>query len=73
MANYTRGIKTQKELKCMNSDPATSKWRAWAPIGGCDEVVVVDSQVEKVLCWRCTSRTTGEPTNENYFDDVDRK
>jgi len=45
-------------LKCMNWNPETSKWGDWAPDGGCREKVEVDSEVAKVLCWRCTSRTT---------------
>jgi len=50
--------KEKKMLKCMNWNPETSKWGDWAPDGGCREKVEVDSEVAKVLCWRCTSRTT---------------
>lgn len=42
----------------MNSDTATSKWWKYAPHGGCSEIVEVDSNTEKVLCWRCTMRST---------------
>jgi len=71
MANYQRGPKTQKKIKCMNSEPETSKWRAWAPDGGCEEEGIVDEVVDKWLCWRCTGRIAGPPTNETYMDDVD--
>lgn len=45
-------------MLCMNSDPENSKWGMYAPPGGCTEKVMVDSNVTKVLCWRCTSATT---------------
>ena len=48
-----------KKLKCMNSNVESSKWWKYAPLGGCDEVIEVDVKTEKVLCWRCTSRSTG--------------
>jgi hypothetical protein len=51
----------KKMLKCMNSKPDQSKWGDWAPDGGCKEKVEVDESVAKVLCWRCTSRTTTMP------------
>jgi len=57
----SRRSKEMRELKCMNSNPETSKWGDWAPEGGCDEVVLVDEDVAKVLCWRCTSRSVNEP------------
>lgn len=57
----SRRSKEMKQLKCMNHNPEKSKWGEWAPEGGCDEVVEVDSEVSKVLCWRCTSRTVNEP------------
>jgi hypothetical protein len=47
-----------KQLKCMNSHVESSKWWKYAPIGGCDEIVQVDIKTEKVLCWRCTLRST---------------
>lgn len=56
MATRKSGIK--KTLKCMNWNPETSKWGDWAPEEGCREMVEVDEEVEKVLCWRCTGRTT---------------
>jgi len=71
MANYQRGLKTQKKIKCMNSEPETSKWRAWAPDGGCEEEGMVDDVVDGWLCSKCTMRTTGQPTNETYMDDAD--
>jgi hypothetical protein len=49
---------TTKKLKCMNSDTATSKWWKYAPLGGCSEIVEVGNDTEKVLCWRCTMRST---------------
>jgi hypothetical protein len=68
MAKYKKG--TQKKIKCMNHDLKNSKWRAWAPEGGCDEEGMVDEGVTKWLCWRCTGRTTGNPTNKKYMDEV---
>jgi len=54
-----------KKLKCMNWDPETSKWGEYAPDeNGCREIVEVDSKTEKVLCWRCTSRSV---TGVNKF------
>lgn len=48
-----------KSLLCMNSNPDESKWGLYAPPGGCDEIVEgVDGNAERVLCWRCTSRST---------------
>ena len=58
MANYRTGKK--KALKCMNSNPDRSKWGDWAPEGGCDMVVEVDENVNKILCWKCTQRTVNE-------------
>lgn len=55
----------------MNSDLQNSKWRAWAPEGGCTEEGLVDDVVDGWLCHKCTMRTTGQPTNETYMDDVD--
>ena len=55
---YSSKDKRTKELKCMNHDPENSKWGMYAPRGGCDEVVTVDGNTDKVLCWRCTSATT---------------
>lgn len=66
MATRKSGIK--KTLKCMNSNPDTSKWGDWAPEGGCRETVEVDENVSKVLCWRCTSRTT--TMNGEYRKDL---
>lgn len=48
-----------KKLTCMNSDVESSKWWKYAPLGGCNEVVSVDVHTEKVLCWKCTLRSTG--------------
>jgi len=45
-------------MKCMNSNPEESKWGQFAPSGGCNEVVMVDSSVGKVLCNSCTMRIT---------------
>ena len=46
-----------KELVCVNSNPEKSKYWKWAPVGGCDEVVVVDINTTSVLCSKCTSRS----------------
>ena len=43
----------------MNWDPENSKWGQYAPLEGCNEVVEVPAETEKVLCWRCTMRSTG--------------
>ncbi|MDA9262984.1 hypothetical protein OAC86_01185 [bacterium] len=45
-------------MKCMNSNPEESKWGQFAPAGGCDEVVMVDDNVDRVLCSYCTTRST---------------
>lgn len=71
MANYRSKKGERKVLTCMNGDLENSKYRAWAPLGGCDERVEVDEQVDKVLCWKCTGRIAGPPTNENFYDDVE--
>ena len=47
-----------KNLKCQNSDLETSKYVKFAPLDGpCNEVVNVPEEVERVLCYRCTSRS----------------
>lgn len=47
-----------KNLKCQNSDLDTSKYAKYAPLDGpCTEVVNVPEEVERVLCYRCTSRS----------------
>jgi len=45
-----------RKVKCMNSDPMKSKWGNWAPVGGCTEVIEVDENCARALCWRCTNR-----------------
>ena len=50
-------ISQTKELVCVNSNPEKSKYWKWAPIGGCDEVVTVDTNTTSVLCSKCTSRS----------------
>jgi len=57
MATFTAKNTETKKLACMNSNPETSKWWKYAPIGGCDEIVEVDSKTDKVLCHRCTMRS----------------
>ncbi len=58
--------KGSKKLKCMNHDPANSKWGEYAPeSGACEEVVVVDEKCDKVLCFRCTSRSVSGISNVN--------
>ncbi len=66
MANKSR---TNKTLKCMNHDPENSKWGEYAPPGGCDMVVEVDERTTKVLCWRCTNKTTQGPMFSNFKSD----
>lgn len=56
--SYSSKDRELRAMKCMNHDPENSKWGDYAPAGGCDELVNVDAQVEKVLCWRCTMATT---------------
>jgi len=51
------------EMVCMNSNPETSKWWKYAPVGGCNEVVSVDSNTAAVLCWKCTMRSTSTYSN----------
>jgi hypothetical protein len=47
-----------KDLKCQNSDLETSKYVKFAPLDGpCTEVVNVPEEVERVLCYKCTSRS----------------
>ena len=53
------GPDAYKKIKCMNWDPENSKWGQYAPLEGCNEVVEVPAETEKVLCWRCTMRSTG--------------
>lgn len=53
----------QKTVRCMNSDPDSSKWGAWAPVGGCRRRITVDADVTAALCWECTSKTTSNPIN----------
>lgn len=61
--------RTTKTLKCMNHDPATSKYGEFAPPGGCRVEVEVDSNCAKVLCSACTSRTV----NLNYTETWDEE
>ena len=56
----------QKQMKCMNHDPENSKWGEYAPLGGCDEVVSVDQKTDRVLCWRCTSRSVNMDKTARY-------
>jgi len=53
----------------MNHDPENSKWGEYAPPGGCDMVVEVDERTTKVLCWRCTNKTTQGPMFSNFKSD----
>ena len=59
----------QKELKCMNHDPETSKWGQYAPRGGCDMIVSVDEKTDKVLCWRCTSSSVNNINGSQFRDE----
>lgn len=53
------GADSYKKIKCMNHDPENSKWGEYAPsLNGCDEIVEVPVETERVLCWRCTMRST---------------
>ena len=47
-----------KNLKCQNHDLETSNYAKFAPLDGpCTEVVNVPEEVERVLCYKCTSRS----------------
>jgi len=46
-----------KKLKCQTPNPEGSKYWKYAPIGGCNEIVEVDSKTDKVLCHKCTMRS----------------
>lgn len=49
--------KKTTSLKCMNSNPETSKWGLYAPIGGCDEIIHnVSTDTKWALCYKCTMR-----------------
>ena len=53
------GPDAYKKIKCMNYDPENSKWGEYAPsLNGCDEMVEVPVETTRVLCWRCTMRST---------------
>ena len=53
------GADSYKKIRCMNHDPENSKWGEYAQsLNGCDEWVVVPVETERVLCWRCTMRST---------------
>ena len=53
------GPGSYKKIKCMNHDPENSKWGEYAPSpNGCDEIVEVPVETERVLCFRCTMRST---------------
>lgn len=58
MGNYKK--RELRMLKCMNSQPETSKWGDWAPENGCNNSVEVGDNVAKVLCSECTQRTVNE-------------
>jgi len=52
------GTQKYKDLKCQNSNLETSKYAKYAPLDGpCTEVVNVGEEVDRVLCYRCTSRS----------------
>lgn len=54
------GADSYKKIKCMNHDPDNSKWGEYAPsLSGCDNIVEVPVETTKVLCYQCTSRSTG--------------
>ena len=55
MSNYKK--RELRMLKCMNSQPETSKWGDWAPVDGCKNSVEVGQDVAKVLCSDCTQQT----------------
>lgn len=54
--------KSTKIVKCMNNEPATSKYSEFAPLGGCDESIEIDSKSVRGLCSDCTQRVV----NLNY-------
>lgn len=61
--------RTTKTLKCMNHQPATSKYGEFAPLGGCDVEVEVDSNTAKVLCSSCTSRVVNLNYTRSWSDE----
>jgi hypothetical protein len=61
--------RTTKTLKCMNHEPATSKYGEFAPIGGCDVEVEVDSNCAKVLCSTCTQRVVNLNYTRSWADE----
>ena len=54
-----------KKIKCMNHDPENSKWGQYAPMGGCNEIMEVGIEVERALCWRCTSSSVTNMRGQN--------
>ena len=54
-----------KKIKCMNHDPENSKWGQYAPMGGCNEIMEVSKEVERALCWRCTSNSVTNMRGQN--------
>jgi hypothetical protein len=57
-AGKRRTAGSYKELKCQNSNLETSKYAKYAPLGDvCKEVVTVPEEVDRVLCYLCTSRS----------------
>lgn len=54
--------KSTKTVKCMNHEPATSKYGEFAPLGGCEETIEIDSKSVRGLCATCTQRVV----NLNY-------
>ena len=53
------GPGSYKKIKCMNHDPENSKWGEYAPsLNGCTEIVEVPVETNRVLCFKCTSRST---------------
>lgn len=61
--------RTTKTLKCMNHEPATSKYGEFAPIGGCDVEIEVDSKTAKVLCSTCTQRVVNLNYTRSWADE----
>lgn len=60
-----KGKAEYKKIKCMNHDPENSKWGQYAPAGGCNEVMEVGEEVDRALCWRCTSNSVNNMRGQN--------
>jgi len=65
----SRSLKSTQMLKCMNHEPATSKYGSFAPRGGCNETIETDSNTVKALCSGCTQRVVNMKYTEKWTDE----